>query len=77
MNCGSIAIALSAEYGDRSPGGISLIGNSCSSRWPERSSHLANGSRSPISPMPQLVVEGIENSGTSIPARRDPGEWVI
>src|SRR5688572_3877368 len=28
---------------------------------------------SPISPMPQLRVEGMENSGTRIPALRDPG----
>jgi hypothetical protein len=70
MNCGSIAIALSAEYGDRSSGGISFIGSSCRMRWPAPASHRARGSISPISPMPQLRVEGMEKSGTSIPARR-------
>ena len=71
MNCGSIAIALSAEYGDVSPGGISLIGSSCSSRWPAPREPPRHGSMSPISPMPQLRDEGIEKSGTRIPARRD------
>src|SRR5881628_4198445 len=72
MNCGSIAMALSAEYGEVSPGGISLIGSSCRRCCPADSSHRVIGSMSPISPMPQLRDDGIENSGTRIPARREP-----
>src|SRR5882762_1453568 len=72
MNCGSIAIALSAEYGDDSPGGISLMGRSCRIRCPPASSQRAIASMSPISPTPQLRDEGIENSGINTPARRDP-----
>src|SRR4051794_38834630 len=68
-----MAIALSAEYGERSCGGSSLIGSNCTNRCPADSSQRVSGPRSPISPMPQLVDDGIENSGTSIPARRDPG----
>src|SRR5262245_3870450 len=71
MNCGSIAIALRAEYGDDSDGGISLIGSMRRRRCPARSSQRVTASRSPISPMPQLRDEGIENSGISSPARRD------
>ena len=70
MNCGSIAIALSAEYGERSCGGSSLIGSSCTKRWPADSSHRASGAMSPISPIPQLRDEGTEKSGTRMPARR-------
>src|SRR5262245_32381795 len=73
MNCGSIAIALSAEYGDISPGGISLIGSSCKILRPAVSSQRTIEAMSPISPMPQLRDEGIENSGISAPARREPG----
>src|SRR5262245_53533788 len=73
MNCGSIAIALSAEYGDISPGGISLIGSSCKILRPAVSSQRTIEAMSPISPMPQLRDEGIENSGMSAPARREPG----
>ena len=68
MKIGSMAIALIAEYGDCWPGAISLIGSSCSTRCPAPASHAVSGARSPISPMPQLVDEGQENSGTSRPA---------
>ena len=74
MKIGSIAIALIAEYGDRSPGAISLIGSSCSARWPAPASHRVIDGRSPMSPMPQLVVVGQENNGISNPARRWPAE---
>src|SRR5437773_12525978 len=40
---------------------------------PAASSQATTASMSPISPMPQLRDEGIENSGISAPARRDPG----
>src|SRR6266550_9412462 len=40
---------------------------------PAASSQPTIASMSPISPMPQLRDEGIENSGISVPARRDPG----
>ena len=69
MNCGSIAIALSAEYGEDSCSGISLIGSMRSARCPACSSHAVIASRSPISPIPQLRADGMENNGTSIPAR--------
>ena len=71
MYCGSIAIALSAEYGEVSLGSISLIGSSCRRRRPAVSSQRAMAPMSPISPMPQLRDEGMEKSGTSRPARRD------
>jgi hypothetical protein len=54
-----MAMALSAEYGEVSPGGISLIGSSCSSRCPAAASQRANGAMSPISPIPQMRDEGI------------------
>src|SRR5580692_4236631 len=72
MKIGSIAIALIAEYGDCWPGAISLIGSSCSTRWPAAASQAVSGARSPISPIPQLAVDGHANSGISRPARRRP-----
>ena len=72
MNCGSIAIALSAEYGEVSPGGISLIGSNWRSRKPAVPSQRVIAPMSPMSPMPQLRDDGREKSGTSRPERRDP-----
>lgn len=72
MNCGSIAIALSAEYGEVSLGGISLIGSNWRSRKPAVPSQRVIAPMSPMSPMPQLFDEGTEKSGTSRPERRDP-----
>ena len=71
MNCGSIAIALSAEYGDVSPGGISLIGSSCSTRCPARAQ--PRGDRLEVADLADAPAarRGIENSGTQYPARRD------
>ena len=71
MNCGSIAIALSAEYGDVSDGASSFSGRICSTDWFAARSHAAMAGISPISPIPQLRVERSENSGTLMPARRD------
>src|SRR5215831_10425104 len=70
MKMGSMAIALIAEYGDCWPGAISLIGKICNTETPARVSHAASGAISPISPIPQLVVEAHENRGTRTPARR-------
>src|SRR5918993_3030072 len=67
---GSIAMALSAEYGEVWLSPISLTGSSCTTERPASCSHRANTGRSAISPMPQLAAEGIENNGTSAPARR-------
>ena len=39
---------------------------------PAAASQAVSGPTSPISPMPQLVVDGHENSGMSRPARRRP-----
>ncbi len=72
MKIGSIAIALIAEYGDCCPGAISLSGSSCRMRCPAPASHRVTGSMSPMSPMPQLAVDGQENNGMSRPARRRP-----
>ena len=63
-------MALSAEYGDCWPGAISLIGSSWRMRWPAPASQRVSGARSPMSPMPQLVEDGHENSGISRPAWR-------
>src|SRR5262245_956872 len=65
-----MAIALIAEYGDCWPGAISLIGRSCTTRCPASASQAVSASRSPMSPMPQLVVRGHENSGIRMPDRR-------
>src|SRR6185503_19765395 len=73
MNCGSIAMALSAEYGDVSPGGISLMGSSCRILIPAAASQRTIEAMSQISPMPLLRDDGIEKSGISTPARREPG----
>src|SRR5579862_8926596 len=70
MKIGSMAMELMAEYGDDCPGAISLRGSSCKMRWPADASHAVNGARSPMSPMPQLLVDGNENSGMARPARR-------
>src|SRR5262245_58174665 len=77
MYCGSIAIALSDPYGDGSSGEVSVIGRSWSRRWPAKASHAAVRSRSPISPIPQLRADGIENNGHSRPARRSLGPNVM
>ena len=75
MKIGSIAIALSAEYGELWPSAISLTGSSCSDRQAgARAATPAKTGRSAISPIPQLREEGIENSGTSAPARRPASE---
>jgi hypothetical protein len=68
MKIGSIAIALRAEYGELWPSCISLIGRSCTKSSPTLSSQRPNGTRSGISPIPQLRRVGIEKSGTSAPA---------
>ena len=47
-----------------------MIGSNWSRRCPASASHAVMRSRSPISPIPQLRVDGIEKSGTRIPARR-------
>ena len=70
MYCGSIAIALSAPYGEGSSGEVSVMGRSWSSRCPALANHAVIRSRSPISPIPQLRADGIENNGTRVPARR-------
>ena len=70
MKTGSIAIALSAEYGEFCPSSISFTGSSCTKSRPACSSHRANRGRSGISPTPQLARDGIENNGTSTPAWR-------
>src|SRR5262245_60782293 len=77
MYCGSIAIALSDPYGDGSSGEVSVIGRSWSRRWPAKASQAAVRSRSPISPIPQLRADGIENNGHSRPARRSLGANVM
>ena len=62
---GSSAIALIAEYGEVCPGAISFVGSSCSTPSPaSREPSASSAARSPISPMPQLRVEGIEKSGS-------------
>src|SRR5262245_23400735 len=70
MKMGSMAIALIAEYGDCWAGAISLIGSSCSTRWPADASQAVVASKSPMSPMPQLVVREHEKSGIRMPERR-------
>src|SRR5829696_733348 len=67
---GSMAIALSAEYGELCPSAISFAGSSCTNPRPAAESQRASRGRSGISPMPQLAREGIENSGTRMPACR-------
>src|SRR6185295_5117151 len=70
MNTGSMAMALTAEYGDCWPAAISFRGSNWRTDCPAADSHFVIGARSAISPMPQLRVEGKEKSGTSKPARR-------
>src|SRR5262245_11225051 len=70
MKIGSIAIALSAEYGEFCPPAISLSGSSCTNANPASDIHEPSVGRSVSSPMPQLRREGIETSGTSRPAYR-------
>ena len=70
---GSMAIALVAEYGEVWPAAISLMGSSCSTPRPASRIQADMGTRSRISPMPQLRDEGIENSGSSSPAVRPVG----
>src|SRR5687768_3152737 len=70
MKMGSIAIAVIAEYGEFWPSAISLIGSSCTNENPASAIHRPSSGRSPISPIPQLSRDGIENSGTSRPAWR-------
>src|SRR2546421_358500 len=70
MNSGSTAIALSAEYGEYCPSAISFSGSSCTKLKPASRIQQPMRMRSGISPMPQLSLEGIENSGTSRPACR-------
>src|SRR4051812_22324325 len=67
---GSIAIVLNAEYGDRWPGAISLTGSNWTRPRPAVISQRAKCGRSEISPIPQLSRDGMENSGTTTPARR-------
>jgi hypothetical protein len=68
MKIGSIAIALSAEYGEFCPPAISFSGSSCTNEKPASAIHSLSVGRSHSSPMPQLRRDGIEKSGTSIPA---------
>ena len=77
MKIGSIAIALIAEYGDCCPGAISLSGRSCRICWPAPAIQAVSGTMSPMSPIPQLAVEGHENNGMSRPARRRPVEELM
>jgi hypothetical protein len=77
MKIGSIAIALIAEYGDCCPGAISFNGRSWRMPCPAAASQAVIGSMSAMSPIPQLDVDGHENSGMSRPARRRPFEKVM
>src|SRR3954447_6580600 len=70
MNNGSIAIALSAEYGEFCPSAISFNGSSCRKLNPASRIQQPIRMTSGISPTPQLSRDGIENSGTSRPAWR-------
>src|SRR6185437_1719145 len=70
MKIGSIAIALSAEYGEFWPSAISLSGSSWTNEHPASAIHAPSLGRSGSSPMPQLSFDGTENSGTSSPAWR-------
>src|SRR5438874_8220313 len=70
MNSGSIAIALSAEYGEFCPSAISFNGSSCRKLNPASRIQHPMRMMSGISPMPQLAREGMEKSGTSRPACR-------
>src|SRR5512139_2211844 len=65
-----MAIALRAEYGEQVQTDISLRGRTWRMSSRALESQAASGAMSPISPMPQLSVDGIENSGTSTPAWR-------
>ena len=65
-----MAIALNAEYGELCPSCISLSGRNWTKSNPADSSHFESGTRSGISPIPQLRRDGIEKSGTSTPACR-------
>ena len=57
-----------AEYGEFCPSAISLTGRSRTKSNPAPSSQVAKRTRSGISPIPQLPLEGIEKSGTNTPA---------
>jgi hypothetical protein len=70
MKIGSIAIALSAEYGELWPPAISLSGSSCTKANPALDTQSPSAGRSASSPIPQLRRDGIEKSGTSSPAYR-------
>ena len=65
-----MAIALNAEYGELCPSCISLSGRNWTKSNPADYSHFERGTRSGISPIPQLRRDGIEKSGTSTPACR-------
>jgi hypothetical protein len=68
MKMGSMAMALIAEYGEWPPGAISFTGSNCRMSLPVSRSHVHNGTRSAISPMPQLREDGAEKSGSRTPA---------
>jgi len=68
MKTGSIAMAVSAEYGEFCPTAISLIGSSWMNENPACDIQRSSFGRSPISPMPQLSRDVSEKSGTSRPA---------
>ena len=70
MKIGSIAIALSAEYGEFCPSAISFSGRSWTKSNPAADIHWPSRTTSGISPIPQLSRDGIENSGTRTPACR-------
>ncbi len=73
MKSGSIAIALIAEYGDCCAGAISLIGSSCSTRWPAPASHAAIGTRSgDLADAPARRRRDTRRAAAATPARRRP-----
>jgi hypothetical protein len=70
MKIGSMAIAVTAAYGEWSFADISFSGSTCRKSKPASFSHAATSGISEISPEPQLSLLGAANNGSSTPACR-------